>query len=96
LNPSTLVEHGAFFSCKADVASKLHVTVEVEVIVLPGEGGVLEVVLEVLDVDLLEVDQVEERNVPIEEGGYFEDLQVVLSGHMLANEEASSRHSLPL
>ena len=61
------------FLGKADVASKLHPAVEREVVVLPGVGGVLEV----LDVEMLDL--------PVEE----KDIWVVRRGHVIVDKEAS-------
>ena len=82
LNQSTLVEPGTVFSGKVDVAFKLHVAVKVEMVVLTGEGGLLEV----LGVELLEVDEVEE-GAPIKEE---KDLQVVWGGDVVVDAETSS------
>jgi len=74
-----------------DVGPKLHVTIEVEVVAVSGEADVLEVVLEV---EVLEVDEVEEKNMFVEREEVFEDLQVVRSGHVVVDKEADEKSRL--
>jgi hypothetical protein len=62
---SALVEPESIFSEKTNVRSKLRVAVDVEVDVVSGEAGVLEVLLDVFEVNVFEVEG-EQNNVFVE------------------------------